>query len=245
MKKFLFFAMFLLASQITFSQTVVKPGMDPVKHTVAPGETVLDISKKYVVDPAEIYRANRFAIDGVKEGMVLEFYAPQKSPEIVLPTENYQAIPVSNPTETISKPAEQTEKKVVQKSSSINKMHKVKPGETLYGLSKLYNVSVDEIKNANTILMKNNLQAGQTLKIPDGTVVGIENTKVVKKDDKPVKTANYQNVGEIIKHTVAPKETLYGLSKKYNVSIETIISQNERLLKNGLQAGQVLTIITK
>jgi LysM repeat protein len=41
---------------------------------------------------------------------------------------------------------------------------------------------------------------------------------------------------------VAPKETLYGLSKKYNVSIETIISQNERLLKNGLQAGQVLTI---
>jgi hypothetical protein len=49
MKKFLFGAMILLSPQITFSQTVVKPGMDLVKHTVASGETVLDISKKYVL----------------------------------------------------------------------------------------------------------------------------------------------------------------------------------------------------
>lgn len=242
MKKFLFGAMVLLSPQITFSQTVVKPGMDAVKHTVASGETVLDISKKYVVDPAEIYRANRFAIDGVKEGMVLEFYAPQKSPEIILPSENYQTKPVSNTSEAVSKPVEQPENIVVPKSNSSNKTHKVKSGETLYGLSKIYNVSVDEIKNANTILMKNNLQAGQTLKIPDGTIVGNAKPKVVKSDEDSLKTTNYQNTGEVFKHTVAPKETLYGLSKKYNVPIDSILSQNERLLKNGLQAGQVLTI---
>ncbi len=240
MKKFLFGAIVLLSPQITFSQTVVKPGMDAVKHTVASGETVLDISKKYVVDPAEIYRANRFAIDGVKEGMVLEFYAPQKAPEIVLPSEKYQTKPVSEPVESVAKPAEQPEDKVVKYNNS--KTHKVKSGETLYGLSRLYNVSVDEIKNANTILMKNSLQAGQILKIPDGTVVGNTNPVVAKNDYVTQSGINNKKTGEVFKHTVAPKETLYGLSKKYNVPIDAILSQNEKILKNGLQAGQVLTI---
>lgn len=247
MKKFFFGAMILLSPQITFSQTVVKPGMDAVKHTVASGETVLDISKKYVVDPAEIYRANRFAIDGVKEGMVLEFYAPQKSPVIDIPNEKYTTKTDSKEPEIMLKKmieepkgAQKSEAKVIKVTNRLD--HKVKAGETLYGLSKLYNVSVDELKNANTILMNNNLQAGQTLVIPDGTIVGNANTKVVKSDQDAPKTTNYQNTGEVFKHTVAPKETLYGLSKKYNVSIDAILSQNERVLKNGLQAGQVLTI---
>lgn len=247
MKKFLFGAMILLSPQITFSQTVVKPGMNPVKHTVASGETVLDISKKYVVDPAEIYRANRFAIDGVKEGMVLEFYAPQKTPVIEIPEEKYTTEVVKNqpeitPMKTIEVPknAQKSEAVVTKVTNRVN--HKVKAGETLYGLSKLYNVSVDELKNANTILMKNNLQAGQTLKIPDGTIVGNTKAKVVKSDQETPRVTNNQNSGEVFKHTVAPKETLYGLSKRYNVSIDAILSQNERVLKNGLQAGQVLTI---
>lgn len=248
MKKFLFGAMILLSPQITFSQTVVKPGMDAVKHTVVSGETVLDISKKYVVDPAEIYRANRFAIDGVKEGMVLEFYAPQKSPVIDIPDEKYITKTDSKEPEiklkkTVEEPkeAQKSEAKVTKVTNRLD--HKVKAGETLYGLSKLYNVSVDELKNANTILMNNNLQAGQTLVIPDGTIVGNNKNDSVVQQKKEVQSVTIkQNAGEIFKHTVAPKETLYGLSKKYNVSIDAILSQNERVLKNGLQAGQVLTI---
>jgi LysM repeat protein len=251
MKKFLFGVMILLSPQITFSQTVVKPGMDPVKHTVTSGETVLDISKKYTVDPAEIYRANRFAIDGVKEGMVLEFYAPQKSPVIDIPDENYTTKIESKKPEMMlmkmieePKKVQKSETKVTKVSNRMN--HKVKAGETLYGLSKLYNVSVDELKNANTILMNNNLQAGQTLKIPDGTILGNNpNDNIIEPKNNVQTSSIVQKSGEIFKHTVAPKETLYGLSKKYNVSIDDIINQNEKVLKNGLQAGQVLTIKAK
>ncbi|PKP15282.1 MAG: hypothetical protein CVU07_10630 [Bacteroidetes bacterium HGW-Bacteroidetes-23] len=248
MKKFLFGAIILLSPQITFSQTVVKPGMDAVKHTVVSGETVLDISKKYVVDPAEIYRANRFAIDGVKEGMVLEFYAPQKSPVIDIPDEKYITKTDSKEPEIKLKKTVEEPKEVQKSEAKVTKVtnrldHKVKAGETLYGLSKLYNVSVDELKNANTILMNNNLQAGQTLVIPDGTIVGNNKNDSVVQQKKEVQSVTIKpNAGEIFKHTVAPKETLYGLSKKYNVSIDAILSQNERVLKNGLQAGQVLTI---
>ncbi|RAR48919.1 LysM domain-containing protein [Flavobacterium lacus] len=251
MKKFLFGAMILLSPQITFSQTVVKPGMDTVKHTVTSGETVLDISKKYVVDPAEIYRANRFAIDGVTEGMVLEFYAPQKSPVIEIAKENYTTEVVSKQPEMmlmnkieVPKKTQKSEAKVTKVTNRVN--HKVKSGETLYGLSKLYNVSVDELKNANTILMNNNLQAGQTLKIPDGTIVGNNQMDIVAETKNNIQPSSInQKSEEIFKHTVAPKETLYGLSKKYNVSIDDIINQNEKALKNGLQAGQVLTIKAK
>jgi LysM repeat protein len=45
-----------------------------------------------------------------------------------------------------------------------------------------------------------------------------------------------------IKHKVVVKETLYSLSKLYNVSVSEIMEQNKFLLKKGLQPGQTLTI---
>jgi LysM repeat protein len=92
--------------------------------------------------------------------------------------------------------------------------------------------------------MKNSLQAGQKLKIPDGTIVGNKEkaVEVVSKIEKTPAEQNKYKTGEIITHKVAPKETLYSLAKKYNVTVDDIINQNEKALKNGLQAGQVLTI---
>ncbi len=245
MRKFLSIAILLLAAPITFSQTTVKPGMNEINHQVVSGETVLSISQKYAIDPAEIYRSNRFAIDGIKEGMVLAFYAPQKGAEIEILPEKYVT---KNETKTIVVPAVPMEiprSEMPEPKKIVNRgFHIVKPGETLYGLSKKYQVTVDDLKSANTILLKNDLQAGQKLKIPDGTIIGITKNNVVKElNSKSVeKPTNSYATGEIIKHKVASKETLYGLSKKYNVSVDEILTQNEKLLKNGLQIGQVITI---
>lgn len=63
-------------------------------------------------------------------------------------------------------------------------------------------------------------------------------TKEVQKTDNPSETKVIE-----IKHKVLRKETLYSLSKLYNVSISEIIEQN-KFLKNGLQTGQTLTIKT-
>lgn len=63
--------------------------------------------------------------------------------------------------------------------------------------------------------------------------------KDIQKSDKP---SEITKVIEI-KHKVLRKETLYSLSKLYNVSIYEIIEQN-KFLKNGLQTGQTLTIKT-
>jgi hypothetical protein len=51
------------------------------------------------------------------------------------------------------------------KDNEIEIKHKVKIGETLYSLSKLYNVSISEILEQNNFLTNKGLQIGQTLTI--------------------------------------------------------------------------------
>lgn len=195
-----------------------------VSHTVVSGETVLHISKQYGVDPSVVYRNNRFALDSIKQGMVLTFPMPKatvssKSVAVVLEEmiPNHAVVPV-----------EEERKLKNADSNESEKFHQVQSGETLYGLSKKYVCTVEELKKMNPQLNQSELQIGQVLSIPvHGTVV-----------ESPV----YKS-GETIKHVVQPGETLYGLSKKYGVSIAAIQNQNQAILKKGLQVNQTLLII--
>ena len=45
-----------------------------------------------------------------------------------------------------------------------------------------------------------------------------------------------------LEHIVQEKETLYGISKKYNITVETLQNNNKELLSEGLKKGQVLKI---
>lgn len=40
-------------------------------HKVTPGEQIIMISKKYLVDPQDIYKYNKGAVDGISAGMTL------------------------------------------------------------------------------------------------------------------------------------------------------------------------------
>ena len=51
-----------------------------------------------------------------------------------------------------------------------------------------------------------------------------------------------KNPNQQITHVVGEKETLYGLSKQYHVSVEAIQNANQAILANGLQVGQELSI---
>jgi len=96
------------------------------------------------------------------------------------------------------------------------KKHTVKKGETLFSIAKQYNVEVQQLKEWNNI-QDNELEVGQTL--------------IVKKG-QPKNT---------VTHTVQPNETLFSISKEYNVSIAELKTWNN-LSSNNLQVGQKLTI---
>jgi LysM repeat protein len=69
----------------------------------------------------------------------------------------------------------------------------------------------------------------------------IKNTSSV--ENKKVNKVSEIKDNEIeIKHIVKIGETLYSLSKLYNVSVSEILEQNDFLTNKGLQVGQTLTI---
>jgi LysM repeat protein len=101
-------------------------------------------------------------------------------------------------------------------------IHKVIAGQTLYSLSRRYGTSVTDIKNKNAELA-NGLQVGQTILIPY---------------NKPVNEANPTSASS---HVVKTGETLFSISRQYNVNVEDIKKLNG-LTSNELSIGQTLKI---
>lgn len=108
--------------------------------------------------------------------------------------------------------------------------HTVERGQTVYSIAKMYDVQVDEIYRLN-IGSDETIKAGDKLKIPQKKVVA-------KKDIKSDQGTNY------IFHTIQSKETLYGVSKKYGVSGESIIESNPGLSNETFSIGKTIRIPT-
>lgn len=179
MRKFALMLLLVFACQQAVSQE-----FEMIRHQVKMGETVRMLSKKYKVEPSEIYRLNKFAIDGISQGMVLQILVPRKEepiaetevlqeePENTGPSENETVvsqteIPAAKKKKPEKKPetvAQQTEPQP-EATTGQELTHTVAKGETLYSLSKKYNVTVDDIKAQNEQLLKKGLQTGQVLMI--------------------------------------------------------------------------------
>jgi LysM repeat protein len=235
-----------------FSQTKKKEQeVDIITHEVKFGESIRLLSKKYLVDPAEIYKLNKFAVDGISEGMVLKIPVPKKAGIVEKETDQTEkVVPIVNENEVTKTKQPIKEESIPTSNNDIKQIvitenkteinHKVIAKETLYSLARDYNVSVEDIKTNNPEVAKSGLQIGQIVKILTNKQTDIMQSSSIT---TPVKESNTSTTtSNTIKHKVLPKETFYSLSKKYNVSVDDIKKQNENLLINGLQVGQVLEI---
>lgn len=118
--------------------------------------------------------------------------------------------------------------------------HKVMPKETLFGLSKKYNISIENLKQLNPSIESEGLKIGTVLRLSNSKNYSIpEKLSVEKPKRKKEKNSELQEVY----HTVLPKETKYGLSKKYKISI-TELEQLNPQIKNELAAGTRIVIQT-
>lgn len=116
-------------------------------------------------------------------------------------------------------------------SQEKNITHKVEKGETMIQIAIKYNVTPYDIYQLNPDA-QSGLKPNSVLLIPKS---GVKQKTIVQA--KPiVKTTT---------HEVAPKETLYGIEKKYGVSDEDLKKANPSLEKEGLKIGQTLVIPSK
>lgn len=98
-------------------------------------------------------------------------------------------------------------------------IHEVEAGETLYALSRRYNVEVQSIKDANDDSI-NSLSIGQKVLIPYNI--------------------NQDTRGEFV-HTVQSSETLFSISRLYDTKVDDLKNWN-KLTENSISIGQELII---
>ena len=106
-------------------------------------------------------------------------------------------------------------------------VHKVKKKETLYSLSKIYNISIETIKEYNPLINKIGLKRKMKLQIPI-----FKNEPSI--EDKPV-LVNYK------RHVVKPKETKWRLAYEYGLKISELEKINPEIV-SGLKIGQQILL---
>ena len=163
------------------------------EHTVVVGETVSSIAKKYNTSIESIYNLNPDTRNGLQLNKV-----------VLIPKSDL--------------------KLGVTKASVKPQTHEVKTKETKYSISKLYNISIEELETLNPIIAATGLQQGQILQLIKAKNSELKPTKIVKKE------VLIQN-GVVI-HEVQPKETKFGIAAKYGISIEELEKQNPEIATN-------------
>ena len=154
------------------------------------------------------------------------------------------------------------------------KNYTVKRGDTLYGISKQFDVPVETIKKVNN-LTSNTITVGQVLSIPTNTntatytvkagytlykIANQYNTTVQELIELNNLSSNILNIGQQLKvpvegtnnqpdsnyitYTVVKGDNLYNIANKYDVTVETI-KQANNLTSNLLSIGQILKIPTR
>jgi LysM repeat protein len=119
-------------------------------------------------------------------------------------------------------------------------VHTVEKGQTLYGISKMYNVALDAIIQHNPGV-ENGLKIGQEVNIPNGTPV----ESIQKEPVTPIITpATTINKDSSVTHIVAAGETMYAIAKKYGVDFNELIVANPSKAK-GLSIGDKVIVPLK
>ncbi|MDR0431622.1 MAG: LysM peptidoglycan-binding domain-containing protein [Tannerellaceae bacterium] len=183
----------------TKNVTTNPQGDDIFLHTIEAGQTVYAIATMYGVGVEDIYRLNPGSREVIKTGQKLRI--PQK--EVAT---------------TVTAPKEEMD----------YSFHTIQAKETLYSLSKRYQVSAEKIIEANPGLSVATFQIGKTIRIPSATATSIPKTEI-------------QTVVKEIEYKIERRETMYRLTRKFNVTPEELLEKNPQL-KNGVKAGMIIKI---
>lgn len=184
------------------------------KYVVKKGDSLYQIAREFGISVDDLKRANNLSNNNLSIGMIL-------------------TIPKNNTT-------------------SNDNIYIVKPGDSLYKIANMYGMSVNELKELNN-LTSNLLSIGQQLKVGESANIPAD-TYIVKSGDSLYsiakkfnisvddlkrannKTSNLLSIGErliistgninYITHIVVPGDTLYGIARKYNTTVNAIREAN-------------------
>lgn len=236
-------------------------------HPVVSGETLYSISKRYNIDATLIVRENPQLVSGLKSGDTLKIPVPaatletasghpekkqsmishevqrretlysisrqygvtiddilhanpgmgtlRRGDRIQIPRQAGHAAEAKLPV-----PAKQPEKSEAK--------HMVKPGDTFFSIAREYNTTPQLVQAVNPGVTV--LKPGMTILIPDTSFLASPEIQV----SAPVRE-------EFLEHVIVSGETLFSLTRKYNVTAERLVALNPSL-DGSFRAGTVIRV---
>lgn len=180
-------------------------------HKVNRRETLYSISKKYEITVEDIYNMNP---NIQTEGL-------RSGMVIKIPEKTQNPVQMLVVNDSLPK---------IEKSSQPTfTVHTVKKGETLYSISRLYGITTEEIIRLNP-------DVKEGIKIDKKLIIPPVNTNTV------LQSNSIENrLGQYRTHHVKKKETIYSISKMYNVTHDELVKSNPSL-NEGLKEGAILII---
>lgn len=222
---------------IFFNSLIVFSQENFKRHTVSKGETISEIAQQYNVKPSAIYELNPDARNGIKFKTVL-----------LIPTKAKKSTPSTS--------------KIAANFPEVT--HEVLSKETLYGIAKQHNITIEDLYEINPNLEKEGLKKGQIIKIPqtalDNLVIDTKSEKAVEIQKVPVleknvpkkevvvlpKTEDKIEVPtEVIVYEVLPRESLYSIAKQHGITISDLKKANPELGNKSLKIGQKINVPVK
>ena len=188
----------LLAIVIMLSCSFFMNAQDFKTHKVKQGETIETIAKSYLITVSDIYALNPDAKKKLDVDTVL-----------IIPSSKVK-----------NEPLVEDSKEVID-----YKTHKTKRKETLYSISKKYNVEIEDIKKHNTFLYANNLRKGDKLKIPRYKTI----------------VSNVSLNNTLKRYTVLPTEGKWRVAYKFGITVPELEALNPEM-NAVLQPGDVLNM---
>ena len=115
----------------------------------------------------------------------------------------------------------------------------VKKGDTLYSISRKYEITVAELRTANNLSENDVLKEGAKLVIPSADIsnaAALSSTKTSSTENKPASKAS-SAVYEVQKG-----DTLYGIARKYGIKLPELLAMNNLDTNATIKIGQKLTV---
>lgn len=177
-------------------------GREYYTYTVKKGDSVYGIVHRYGWDETEFVRLNPSVSEGLRRGETV--YYPTGKVAVADVEPSVAAVAVAKDLPELK--------------------HKVKRGETVYSISKLYGIPVQTIYDA-VPSSKSGIKAGETLVI-DQNKAGFGD---------PARIPFYYE-------HIKPGDTLYGTSKELGLTVEDLLAANPGLSETNFRAGELLKI---
>ncbi len=191
----------ILAYSATVSAATSLPIVEILGHnyyvyTVKKGDSLFGISRDFGWDYATVQKLNPKAISPIPKGFKIYYPASEQTKPVVIQSpDSLEISPVT---------------------------HVVKRGETVYGLSKLYKISVDKIYELNPG-SKNGIKDGETLILQESGAHASE-------EETP------------LYYTIKRGDTLYSVAKSHETTVATLLKYNPGVSEHNFKAGAVIRL---